>query len=167
MKARERCRGFGRALLAALAMGGSMIHASSASAASPAAPVASGTTASVRYLVGDVGRAVAFYTGRLGFRLDQQAGGAFAAVSRGGLQLVLSGPGSPGARPLPDGRRQDAGGSNRIILYVSDLDAVIRDLQASGTRFRNGVEAGPGGKQVQVEDPDGNPVELHELPGAR
>src|SRR5512142_1515068 len=146
MRTRTRSTHFGRALLAALAMGGVMIHASSASAAPSAASPPRGAAASVRYQVTDVDRAVAFYTGRLGFRLDQQAGGAFAAVSRGGLQLVLSGPGSPGARPLPDGRRQEPGGSNRIILYVRDLESLMRDLRASGTRFRNDIESGPGGK---------------------
>jgi catechol 2,3-dioxygenase-like lactoylglutathione lyase family enzyme len=93
-------------------------------------------------------------------------GAAIAAVrylvSRGPLQLVLSGPGSSGARPMPDGRRQEPGGWNRIILYVPDLNAQIGKLKTAGAHFRNTVEVGPGGKQIQVEDPDGNPIELHE-----
>jgi glyoxylase I family protein len=120
------------------------------------------TVAAVRYQIRDVDRAIAFYTQLLGFKLEQQAGSAFAMVSRGPLQLVLSGPGSSGARPMPDGRRQEPGGWNRIILYVDDLDGQIQNLKAGGVRFRNSVEVGPGGKQIQVEDPDGNPIELHE-----
>jgi catechol 2,3-dioxygenase-like lactoylglutathione lyase family enzyme len=120
----------------------------------------------VRYQVTDVDRAVTFYTQHLGFRLDQQAGPAFAAVSRGDLRLLLSGPGSSGARPMPDGRRQTPGGWNRIVLYVDDLHAWMATLERAGVRFRNGVEAGPGGTQAQIEDPDGNPLELHEAPKA-
>jgi len=118
--------------------------------------------AAVRYQIRDVDRAIAFYTKLLGFKLEHQAGAAFAMVSRGSLQLVLSGPGSSGARPMPDGRRQEPGGWNRIILYVADLDDEIRKMKAADVRFRNAVEVGPGGKQIQIEDPDGNPIELHE-----
>jgi catechol 2,3-dioxygenase-like lactoylglutathione lyase family enzyme len=118
--------------------------------------------AAVRYQIRDVDRAIAFYTELLGFKLERKAGTAFAMISRGPLQLVLSGPGSSGARPMPDGRKQEPGGWNRIILYVASLDAEIQKLQNAGARFRNTVEAGPGGKQIQVEDPDGNPIELHE-----
>jgi glyoxylase I family protein len=118
--------------------------------------------AAVRYQIKDIERAITFYTQVLDFKLEQRAGGAFAMVSRGPLQLVLSGPGSSGARPMPDGRQQEPGGWNRIILYVSDLDAQIEKLQTAGVHFRNSVEVGPGGKQIQVEDPDGNPIELHE-----
>src|SRR5687767_9155156 len=112
--------------------------------------------AAARYQIGDIDRAVRFYTDVLGFVLEHRAGTAFAMVSRGQLQLVLSGPGSSGARPMPDGRRQEPGGWNRIILYVADLDAEIAKLAAAGVHFRNTVEAGPGGKQIQIEDPDGN-----------
>jgi catechol 2,3-dioxygenase-like lactoylglutathione lyase family enzyme len=122
------------------------------------------TSAVVRYQVTDVDRAVRFYTERLGFALDLQAGTAFAAVSRGDLRLLLSGPGSSGARAMPDGRAQAAGGWNRIVLYVDDLAASIDRLRAAETPFRNDVERGPGGAQIQIEDPDGNPVELHEAP---
>jgi catechol 2,3-dioxygenase-like lactoylglutathione lyase family enzyme len=118
--------------------------------------------AAVRYQIDDVERAIAFYTQRLGFKLEHQAGTAFAMVSRGALQLVLSGPGSSGARPMPDGRHQQPGGWNRIIIYVADLAAHIQRLETAGVRFRNKIEVGPGGKQIQIEDPDGNPIELHE-----
>ncbi|HEX6810607.1 MAG TPA: VOC family protein [Planctomycetota bacterium] len=118
----------------------------------------------VRYQVQDVERAAAFYTQQLGFDLTQSSGPAFAAVSRGNLHLLLSGPRSSGARPMPDGRRQEPGGWNRIVLYVDSLDAIVTSLRAAGARFRNEVEVGPGGKQIQLEDPDGNPIELHEAP---
>jgi glyoxylase I family protein len=101
---------------------------------------------------------------RLGFELVQRANAAFASVSRGKLTLLLSGPGSSGARALPDGRRQEPGGFNRIVLWVQDLAAEIETLTRAGVRFRNQVEVGPGGKQIQLEDPDGNPLELHEAP---
>ena len=118
----------------------------------------------VRYQVGDVERSIAYYTRHLGFALTQSSGSVFATVSRGNLHLLLSGPASSGSRPMPDGRRQAPGGWNRIVLYVDDLAATMAGLRASGARFRNEVEVGPGGKQVQVEDPDGNPIELHEAP---
>jgi glyoxylase I family protein len=116
----------------------------------------------IRYLVKDVDRSVAFYTKHLGFKLEQQAGAAFASVSNGGLSLKLSGPKSSGARPLPDGRRQEPGGWNRIMLVVDDLPARVAAMKKAGLRFRNEIETGPGGKQIQLEDPDGNPVELFE-----
>jgi catechol 2,3-dioxygenase-like lactoylglutathione lyase family enzyme len=117
----------------------------------------------VRYQVKDLERAIAFYTQHLGFELAHQAG-PVATVRRGNLHLLLSGPESSGSRPMPDGRRQEPGGWNRIVLYVDDLDSTIAALRRAGTRFRNDVEIGPGGKQVQLEDPDGNPIELHEAP---
>jgi catechol 2,3-dioxygenase-like lactoylglutathione lyase family enzyme len=123
-------------------------------------------TAVVRYQIRDVERAIAFYTQHLGFALTQKSGPVFATVSRGNLHLLLSGPDSSGARPMPDGRRQEPGGWNRIVLYVDDLDTTMAALRAAGTRFRNEIEAGPGGKQIQIEDPDGNPIELHEAPRA-
>ena len=121
------------------------------------------TTAVVRYQVRDLDRAVAFYTQHLGFKVVQRSG-PVAIVSRGDLHLLFSGPGSSGSRPLPDGRRQEPGGWNRIVLYVENLDPTIAALKAATARFRNDVEAGPGGKQIQVDDPDGNPIELHEAP---
>src|SRR5512142_317023 len=120
----------------------------------------------VRYLVGDVDRALAFYTSRLGFQVEARSGKAFAMVSRGDLHLILGGPGTSGARPMPDGRQQAPGGWNRIVLYVDDLVPAIARLEAAGTRFRNAIEAGPGGSQIQIEDPDGNPIELHQASGA-
>jgi len=123
---------------------------------------ASHTRAVVRYQIADVERAIAFYTGQLGFELEQQAGRAFAMISRGDLHLLLGGPGSSGSRRMPDGREQVPGGWNRIVLYVEDLDAEITRLRAAGVTFRNEIEIGPGGRQIQIEDPDGNPVELHQ-----
>jgi glyoxylase I family protein len=118
----------------------------------------------VRYQVSDIERAIAFYTERLQFRLGTKVGSAFADVSRGNLRLILGGPGSSGSRPMPDGRRQEPGGWNRILIYVDDLGAQISALESAGVVFRNGIEAGPGGRQILIEDPDGNPIELHEPP---
>ncbi len=114
----------------------------------------------IRYQVKDVDRAVAFYTRQLGFKLDQQAGQMFAKVSIGDTSLLLSGPGSSGSRPMPDGSQQQPGGWNRLVLRVNDLPAHVAKLKAAGIRFRNELETGPGRKQIQLEDPDGNPVEL-------
>lgn len=116
----------------------------------------------VRYQVKDVSRAIAFYTQTLGFTLDQQHLPAFAQVSAGDLKLILSGPGASGSRPMPDGRQQSPGGWNRVILQVTDLPARIASLKKAGVHFRNEMEVGPGGKQIQLEDPDGNPLELFE-----
>jgi glyoxylase I family protein len=123
--------------------------------------------AAVRYQVKDVARAIAFYTEHLGFKLEHRAGDAFAAVSRGTLVLLLGGPGSSGSRVLPDGTTQEPGGWNRIVLYVSDLAAAIAPLRAAQVRFRNDTETGPGGSQIQLEDPDGNPIELHQPASSR
>jgi len=114
----------------------------------------------VRYQVKDVERAIAFYTQTLGFHLDLQNLPAFGQVSIHGLKLILSGPGASGSRPMPDGRQQEPGGWNRVILQVQDLPSRIAALKDAGVRFRNEMEVGPGGKQVQIEDPDGNPIEL-------
>jgi glyoxylase I family protein len=115
-----------------------------------------------RYQVKDVDCSVAFYTQQLGFKLDQKNPPAFAQVSIGNFKLILSGPGASGSRAMPDGRNQEPGGWNRVILQVSDLPARIEALKDAGLHFRNQMEAGPGGKQIQVEDPDGNPIELFE-----
>lgn len=131
-----------------------------ASAAKPEKPVF--RLAAVRYQVKDVDRSVAFYTQHLGFKLDQQPGPAIAIVSNGNLTLWLSGPKSSGARPMPDGRQQEPGGWNRIALEVEDLTSLVVEMKREGLRFRNEIETGPGGKQIQLEDPDGNPVELFE-----
>lgn len=121
------------------------------------------TAAVVRYQVEDLDRSVAFYTEMVGFHLTQRAG-PVAIVSRGDLHLLLGGPDSSGSRPMPDGRRQEPGGWNRIVLYVESVDSIITALGKAGARFRNQVEVGPGGKQILVDDPDGNPIELHEGP---
>lgn len=120
----------------------------------------------IRYQVKDVARAVEFYTGQLGFKLEHQQLPAFANVSLGTSRLLLSGPGASGSRPMPDGRPQEPGGWNRVVLRVADLPGCIAALERAGLRFRNRLEAGPGGRQIQIEDPDGNPVELFE-PAAR
>lgn len=116
----------------------------------------------VRYQVTDVARAVAFYTQHLGFEAGRQQLPAFASVSLGALTILLSGPGASGSRPMPDGRAQQPGGWNRVVLRVTDLPSHIRTMKASGVRMRNDMESGPGGRQIQVEDPDGNPIELFE-----
>jgi glyoxylase I family protein len=127
-------------------------------------PTAAESTVTVRYQVSDIERSIAFYTERLAFQPGTKSGAAFADVSRGNLRLILSGPGSSGSRAMPDGRRQEPGGWNRIVLTVDDLARQIATLEKAGVRFRNQTETGPGGKQVLVEDPDGNPIELHEYP---
>lgn len=120
----------------------------------------------VRYQVISVERAVAFYTKTLGFKLDMQNLPAFGQVSFGALKLILSGPGASGSRPMPDGRRQEPGGWNRVVLHVPNLTERLTELREQGVPFRNELEEGPGGRQIQIEDPDGNPIELFE-PAAR
>jgi glyoxylase I family protein len=120
-------------------------------------------TAIVRYQVADLDRALSFYTEHLGFRPVHRAG-PVATIARGALHLLLSGPQSSGARPMPDGTSQAPGGWNRIVLYVEDLDASIARLQKVTAHFRNAVESGPGGRQILIDDLDGNPIELHEAP---
>jgi glyoxylase I family protein len=116
----------------------------------------------VRYQVTDVARAVAFYTQQLGFTVGHQQLPAFANVSLGDTTILLSGPGASGSRPMPDGQPQTPGGWNRIVLRVSDLPELIPRLRTAGVRLRNEMERGPGGRQIQLEDPDGSPVELFE-----
>jgi glyoxylase I family protein len=116
----------------------------------------------VRYQVKDVARSVAFYTTQLGFTLEHQQLPAFASVSLGDAQILLSGPQASGSRPMPNGQQQEPGGWNRVVLRVNDLPAFIETLKKAGLHFRNDMETGPGGKQIQVEDPDGNPIELFE-----
>ena len=116
----------------------------------------------VRYQVKDVSRSIDFYTKHLGFKLDQQHLPAFGQVSVGNFKLILSGPGASGSRTMPDGSTQEPGGWNRIMLQVEDLGARIEALKSNGLRFRNDMQSGPGGKQIQLEDPDGNPIELFE-----
>lgn len=114
----------------------------------------------MRYLVDDVDAAAAFYTDKLGFTLEQQMGPAFAVVSRDDLSLWLSGPQSSAARPMPDGRRPEPGGWNRVVVEVDDLQAQVEELKQEGLSFRNEIVTGPGGKQILLEDPAGNVVEL-------
>jgi glyoxylase I family protein len=116
----------------------------------------------VRYQVRDVARAVAFYTQQLGFTLKHQQLPAFANVSLGDADVLLSGPGASGSRPMPNGEHQTPGGWNRVVLKVVDLPACVATLKQAGVTFRNEMEAGPGGRQIQIEDPDGNPIELFE-----
>jgi glyoxylase I family protein len=149
-----------------VALVGCMAHGGSAMSqrSSQSAPFSADTTAAVvRYQVRDVDRAVGFYTRHLGFGVTQRSG-PVAILTRGELRLLMSGPGSSGSRPMPDGRQQEPGGWNRIVLYVDNVDTTVAALKAAGARFRNDVEVGPGGKQIQVDDPDGNPIELHEAP---
>jgi glyoxylase I family protein len=116
----------------------------------------------IRYQVEDVARSVSFYTTHLGFALEHQQLPAFASVSLGNVQVLLSGPQASGSRPMPNGQRQEPGGWNRVVLRVHDLVTFIETLKRAGLRFRNHMETGPGGKQIQIEDPDGNPIELFE-----
>jgi len=116
----------------------------------------------VRYQVKDVSRAVDFYTKTLGFKLGHEALPAFANVSIDNLTILLSGPEASGSRPMPDGRKQEPGGWNRVVLEVTDLPARIESLKSVGVRFRNEMEVGPAGRQIQLEDPDGNAIELFE-----
>lgn len=116
----------------------------------------------VRYLTKDVSRAVSFYTEHLGFKVDMQQPPAFAAVSLGPLVILLSGPKASGSRPLPDGAAQEPGGSNRVVLRVENLAEMVAACKETGLEFRNNLESGPGGKQIQLVDPDGNPIELFE-----
>lgn len=116
----------------------------------------------IRYQVKDVARAAAFYTQHLGFKLEHQHLPQFAALSLDGTALLLSGPGASGSRPLPGGKSQEPGGWNRIVLHTVDLPACIAALRHAGVPFRNDLESGPAGSQVQIEDPDGNPIELFE-----
>ena len=116
----------------------------------------------VRYEVTDLDRSVGFYTQHLGFHLVKRAG-PVATVGRGALDLLLSDPKASGAKPMPDGAKQSPGGWNRIVVYVDDLDASIAAIERE-VHFRNTIESGPGGRQILLDDPDGNPIELHEPP---
>jgi catechol 2,3-dioxygenase-like lactoylglutathione lyase family enzyme len=114
----------------------------------------------VRYMVHDVDEAIDFYTTQFGFQIGQNASPAFAEVIRGRLRLLLSGPASSAGRPMPDGRVPEPGGWNRIHFVVKDIGSDVERLRAAGVRFRNDVISGPGGRQIVLEDPSGNPIEL-------
>ncbi|HZN52610.1 MAG TPA: VOC family protein [Methylomirabilota bacterium] len=117
-------------------------------------------TVNVRYMVDDVDAAVAFYTAQLGFKLISKTLPAFADVALGDLRLLLSGPASSAGRPMPDGRRPAPGGWNRIHLIVEDLPSQVEQLRNAGVRFRSDIITGPGGAQIVLDDPSGNPIEL-------
>ena len=121
---------------------------------------------SVRYMVADVEKSVTFYTGLLGFEIGAAVSPAFADVKRGNLRLLLSGPMSSAGRPMPDGTTPGPGGWNRIHLVVDDIDQEVGRLRDAGAPFRNDIVVGPGGKQILIEDPSGNVVELFQ-PAAR
>ena len=116
--------------------------------------------ATIRYLVNDVEASIAFYTAHLGFHLVQQMGPAFASVAKDDLTLWLAGPQSSAARPMPDGRKPEPGGWNRIHVIVDDITTEVDRLRKAGVKFRNDIITGPGGKQILAEDPSGNPIEI-------
>jgi catechol 2,3-dioxygenase-like lactoylglutathione lyase family enzyme len=119
------------------------------------------TTVNVRYIVNDVDAAITFYTAMLGFKLEMHPAPGFASLSRGSLQLLLNRPGAGGAgQAMPDSQRPAPGGWNRIQIEVGDLEGTAEKLKSSGARFRNEIVTGNGGKQILVEDPSGNPIEL-------
>ena len=119
----------------------------------------------VRYLVHNVDSAVAFYSERFGFKLEQQFGAAMAIMQHEDLRLWLAGPGASAARPMPDGRKPEAGGWNRFVIEIDDLESKVAELRQTGMKFRNDIVAGPGGKQIVCEDPSGNPIELFQPGG--
>ena len=116
--------------------------------------------ANIRYMVNDVDKSVEFYTRFLGFALDERWGPAFAIVSNADLKLWISGPETSAARAMPDGRVPQPGGWNRLVLEVDDIQALVNKLKQAGAVFRNEIISGPGGSQILVEDPSGNPIEL-------
>jgi len=137
-------------------------HGANAQGAAPNPALANPASVRVRYMVDDVAAAVAFYRDQLGFRLDMQSGPYFAALSRGGVQLLLSPTKGPGgaSQPMPDGRKPAPGGWNRIVLYVPDVQGEAQRLRKAGVHFRNDIVTGLGGKEILLDDPSGNSVEL-------
>jgi catechol 2,3-dioxygenase-like lactoylglutathione lyase family enzyme len=125
------------------------------------------TTVSVRYIADDVDAAVDFYVDRLGFEVDMRPGPGFAVLSRGALRLLLNQPGAGGAgQSMPDGRRPQPGGWNRIQIEVSNLEQEVAVLREAGAAFRNDIVTGRGGSQILLEDPSGNPIELFQAAGS-
>ena len=122
-------------------------------------------TVNVRYMVSDVAEAIAFYTKQLGFAVLTSTPPAFADVKRGNLRMLLSGPASSAGRPMPDGRTPEPGGWNRVHFLVDDIEAEVARLREAGATFRNDIVTGPGGKQILLEDPSGNVVELFQPAG--
>jgi catechol 2,3-dioxygenase-like lactoylglutathione lyase family enzyme len=123
-------------------------------------------TVNVRYMVDDVQAAVDFYTTHFGFTVNTAALPAFADVTRGNLRLLLAGPRSSAGRPMPDGRKPEPGGWNRIHFIVDDIATEVERLRAAGVKFRNDIVSGPGGRQILLDDPAGNPIELFQPAGA-
>jgi catechol 2,3-dioxygenase-like lactoylglutathione lyase family enzyme len=128
--------------------------------------IVSDGTVNVRYMVHDVPAAIDFYTTHFGFTLNTAALPAFADVTRGNLRLLLAGPRSSAGRPMSDGRTPEPGGWNRIHFIVDDIAAEVDRLKAAGVQFRNDIVTGPGGRQILLDDPSGNPVELFQPAGA-
>jgi catechol 2,3-dioxygenase-like lactoylglutathione lyase family enzyme len=124
------------------------------------------TSVNVRYMVDDVDAAVDFYTRLFDFTLRSSAAPAFADVVRGHLRLLLSGSSSSAGRPMPDGRKPSPGGWNRIEFVVDDIEAEVERLRDAGVKFRNEIVAGPGGRQIVLQDPSGNPIELFQPAGS-
>jgi len=118
--------------------------------------------ATIRYLVREVEPSIDFYTKHLGFELTEKMGPAFAIVSRGDLNVWLSGPQTSAARPMPDGRKPEAGGWNRFVIEVENIESLVASMKSAGILFRNDIIVGPGGKQTVAEDPSGNPIEIFE-----
>ena len=116
----------------------------------------------IRYLVNDVETSIEFYTKHLGFELTQQMGPSFAIVTKDDLNIWLSGPQASAARPMPDGRKPAAGGWNRFVIEVENIEALVASLKSASIIFRNEIITGPGGKQILAEDPSGNPIEIFE-----
>jgi len=114
----------------------------------------------IRYLVKDVETSIEFYTKHLKFVLVEQMGPAFAIIEKDDLQLWLSGPQTSAARPMPDGRKPEPGGWNRLVLETEDIESLVLNLKSAGLSFRNEIISGPGGKQILIDDPSGNPLEI-------
>lgn len=116
--------------------------------------------ATLRYLVNEVETSIEFYTKHLDFNLVEQMGSAFAIVAKDDLKIWLSSPQSSAARPMPDGRKPEAGGWNRFVIEVDDIESLVASMKSAGVLFRNNIISGPGGRQILAEDPSGNPIEI-------